>query len=231
MQNKYQAKYRLGFFHQVWTAHAPSESRIDVRKRRSSHVHARILSHVAEEMNCPVTDLVICKSSQGKPFVGHQKIVGSSVVSGIHISISHCPEMSVWTIQPQQCVVDIEPLRPRRYMNALLNRLLHSFDLQHPNTAASPRTCLNEQLSMLSPEHQLVVFYKIWTFAESWCKWHSRTLWKTLRQKIPFPWHSIQHCLDADTLVVSCAMLLTYDRSINHHLLCTLSQHDQRTQS
>ena len=231
MQNKYQAKHRLAFFHQTWTAHTPSESRLDVRKRRSSHVHACILSHLAEEMHCPVADLVICKSPQGKPYVGHHKNGDLHPVAGVHISISHCPAMSVWTIRPQHCVLDIEPLRPRRHMNALLNRLIHSFDLQHPLTDAMPRTCLDKQLSALAPEQQLVVFYKLWTFAESWCKWHACTLWQTLRQKIPFPWHSIQHCLDADTLEVGCSMLLTYDRSINHHLLCSLSQHNQRTKA
>lgn len=175
-------------FHHWPSANARRQSNAD----HSLIIYEAVKSWVAEQYNLDSASIEIIKTDNGKPEVYVSEHGTITRLGNCYISISHCPRLSVWTVQDRPCAIDIECLRPRRYLDRLVQRLIHAIDWKDPLSIPLSDTELYDAWLQLDTDEQLTGFYALWTFAEAWCKWHGQTLWHTFDNGIPFPWPSWQ---------------------------------------
>ena len=139
------------------------------------------------------------------------------------ISISHSRYLSVWTCQSQPCAIDIEPVAHHRSFDRLLHRLLQRIDWSHWATHCQEPVDFEAAVKRLNDDDRAILFYRLWTFCESWCKWHGQTLWKTLHKRIPFPWPSITACLGKNVTSLGQSIQLSYDcQTVRGSVICLL---------
>lgn len=207
--------------HQHWWPATSTRSAVD-RRARSVMVYDKILDAVAVEYRLCRSQLLIQKSARGKPVVMQTADSGTRPVERCHISVSHCRQLSVWMIQNRPCAVDIEPITASRTVDRLLKRLLSCVNDKHDaSQCRSPE--IGDQVSLLSLHERTLLFYRLWTYFESWCKWHGLTLWQTFQLQIPFPWPSVRSCLSGEPVLLGPRMLISYRQLSNDFSLCVFS--------
>lgn len=207
--------------HQHWWPASSIHSVADQRAR-SAMVYDKILDAVTAQYGLCRTQLLIQKSARGKPVVMQDSDSVTRPVERCYISVSHCRQLSVWMIQNAPCAVDIEPITTSRMVDRLLKRLLSCVDDKHDAShCCNPE--IGHQVSLLSLHERTLLFYRLWTYCESWCKWHGLTLWQTFQQQIPFPWPSVRSCLSGEPVLLGSRMLISYRQLSNDFSLCVFS--------
>lgn len=192
------------------------------QKQRSDSVYSTLIQQISSHYRLSPHQLSIEKSPQGKPFVYSILHNRKQRLPHCHISISHANHISVWTLSQSPASIDIEVIQHRRLLHPLLTKLLLSVDFSSPLTLSSSYADLNQQIHDLDQQQRLLCFYKLWTFAESWCKWHDTTLWKTFQHKIPFPWMSLNDLLSCNHTQAPPNLTIAYNLSFDHHIICQI---------
>lgn len=202
--------------------HHKDVSLLSLKKQRSINVYQSICNQISSTYQLSTCQLTIEKTPQGKPLVYHIYQNNKQRLPNCHISISHCQNMSIWSLSKSHSTLDIEPIKPRTRLKSLLTKLLMSIDFSSPLTQTPSQTLLAKELLCLPPSEQLLCFYKLWTFSEAWCKWEDLSLWKTFQQKIPFPWTSINHLLSCADIQPAKQFFITFNLSFEYHIICQL---------
>ena len=201
-----------------------SDRSASTKRIRSQQLYQHILETIAQQSGYDRSNLSVMKSTHGKPQVMYYHDRKNTPMDDTHISVSHCRHFSVWTCQPQPCAIDIEPIDAHRSIHRLLPRLLERIDWAHGATHECASADVESEIVLLSDDDRAILFYRLWTFCESWCKWHGQTLWQTLAERIPFPWPSLTHCLREQVTTLSRSMQIHYDfDTASGCLICLLS--------
>lgn len=207
--------------------HQHAASTRDAYLTQSSATYLALKNHVAAQLCVPVDTIFVHKTPHGKPSL-HWNPDQPHPIPGFHISLSHCPQLSAWTVQSQPCAVDLEATTPRRQQPALMQRLLQAI-ARHPSTPAASPDQYYQSWQRLHTVAQRLVFYHLWTYAECWCKWHGHTLWQTLHNGLPFPWPNIsalqQTVHSTPLLTTTGSAHVTFYHPTAQHVLCCISLH------
>lgn len=198
-------------------------------KHRSNTLYNQIKTRISTLYKLPEKQILIHKSPQGKPAIFTKKQDSCQRVDHCFISISHTQNLSAWILQKNPCAIDIETICKRKHLPQLMRRLINAINQTHPDTHPfikyPPKDSLaypiEDSWLQLHHKEQTLCFYKLWTFTESWCKWHDQTLWQTFQQGLPFPWKSITNLLKCYHIEINNHCYANFYQT-QSHMICTL---------
>ena len=115
----------------------------------------------------------IIKSPLGKPYFLEDQPDQPLNLLHNQVSVSHTRNLSAFLYTQQICGIDCETVRTRRNQNILMLKLLQCLSTQGPEHTQA----LREEYFSLLPSQKLLAFYRMWTFAEAYCKLHGWSIW------------------------------------------------------
>jgi len=117
-----------------------------------------LMENLANYLNKPCSHIKINTNKNGKPFT-----------DGLFFSISHCRNKLIQVFSTDgdgEVGIDIEYKNSKRNYLKLAKRYFHINEYEH--------------MQSLAKHEAIVLFYKLWTTKEAYCKYRGGTLWHFL---------------------------------------------------